>query len=142
MATNSGKFKNVLNQLITKLNEIGTEEQRRELQRHRMKIDAGMKINCKGTIGLFIDSVSPFADHILKEDDDYFMNTDFSQDSEFVKLHDQLKEWWPQLDDAQRTYIRNKVKLLLIIGALVCRDESLRQVINKYRDPSNPLVFD
>lgn len=141
MTTDVGKFKNTMFKFINQLKQWGTPQQQKEIEKYQFKIETGMKIDGKGSIGLFVDSVIPFAHHIMQGDDDYFLKEDLVEDSEYLQLHDQLKSWWPSLDEKQRSAIRNKVKLLLMLAAIAVKSEELRVVINEYRDPTNPLEF-
>lgn len=140
-STPVGKFRKVLQKFLEELKTWGTPEQLKELSKYEYRIDIGMKVDAKGSVGLFIESIEPYAAHIMQGDDDYFMNGNLDVDSEYMKLQSQLREWWPNLDHDKRDIVRNKLKLLLMLGTIAVQHENLRQLINNYRDPTNPLKF-
>lgn len=105
-----------------------------------MKYDMGMKVNPRESITFFVDSIEPYADHIMRGDEEYFLREDLADD-EYQDLSVQLKAWWPQLAENQRNYIKTQFKLLLMLGAIAVRNENIRHVINKYRDVDNPLRY-
>lgn len=143
--SDTGKFKNVMKKLLKQLRTWAKEDcnkqQLKALDTYETKIDMGMSVDCRGSIGLFVDSVVPYAEHILEGNDSYFMDTDIEVESEYMKLQSQLREWWPAFDEDRKDYIRKQIKLLVMLGTIAVKHEELRQVINLYRDPGNPLVF-
>lgn len=143
--SDTGKFKNVMKKLLKQLRSWAQQENNRQqlkaLDTYETKIDLGMSVDCRGSIGLFVDSIEPYAGHILSGDDSYFMYTNLDVDSEYMKLQSQLREWWPAFDDDQKDYVRKQIKLLVMLGTIIVKHEGLRQIINEYRDPSNPLMF-
>lgn len=143
--SDTGKFKNVMKKLLKQLRcwakEDGNQQQLKALDTYETKIDMGMSVDCRGSIALFVDSIVPYAEHILSGNDSYFMDTKLEVESEYMKLQSQLREWWPAFDEEQKEFVRKQLKLLVMLGAIVDRNEELRQVINIYRDPGNPLVF-
>lgn len=145
MATDVDKFKATIKKLLTQLRTWakadGNIGQQRALDSYETKISMGMSIDCRGSIGLFIDGIYPFATHILEDNDQYFMNCELESDEEYNKLQKQLKEWWPAFSEERKDFVRKHIKLMVMLGAIIIRHEGLRQVINLYRDPSNPLLF-
>lgn len=141
-ANSAQKFKKTFNNFISKMKQWNlTPEQKKELVKIELKAGTAMQINCRGVIGIFVNSVEPYATHILENDEDYFLKNSFVSESEDVDLQSKFKEWWPDFDQEQKTFIMKHIKLLLMLGCMATENENLRQIINKYRDPSNPLVF-
>lgn len=142
MATDIGKFREQMNKLIKYLE--GCVPNDKELEKQKLKLETGMKANPRGTIEMFVDSVTPYADHILKGDDSYFINNDAATlgvDTEYLQFAEKLKGLWTKLTGEQQERVKNFFKLLLMLGAIATKNEQLRVTINKFRDPSNPLVY-
>lgn len=136
------KFKKTINTFITKLKSWSSGEQLKEFEKLELKINTAIQINCRGTIGIFTDSLLPFAHYILTDNEQFFLETSFAEEEEGVALQSKLKSWWPTFSNEQRTYVMKHIKLLLMLGCLVSQNEELRQIINQYRDASNPLIFE
>jgi len=143
--SDTAKFKNIMKKFLQQLRTWAKKENNRQqlkaLDTYETKIDMGMSIDCRGSISLFIESVTPYAHHILEDNDEYFMGEDIDVESEYMKLQSQLREWWPGFDDDKKSFVRKYIKLLVMLGTIVSKNEELRQVINIYRDPGNPLMF-
>jgi hypothetical protein len=139
--TDIGKFRKTLDDMITQVKQWLTREQLIAIEKFEYKLNAGMKIDPRGSINLFVDSVKEFAFKILTDDDQFFLETDFDVDSEFVELRSQMRQWWPHLDEERKDFIRKRIKLLIMLGAICTKSEELREIINKFRDPDNPLCF-
>lgn len=73
--------------------------------------------------------------------DQFFLDTDFEIESEFVELRSQMRSWWPDIDDEKKDFIRKRIKLLVMLGAICTKSEPLRVIINRFRDVDNPLVY-
>ncbi len=141
MATPIGKFRERMDLFLKKLDGWATQKQKKELEKFRMKYDLGMRANPRDTLNYFLDEIEPHAHQIMLGNDEYFIEEDIATDSEYKVLGTQLKQWWPRLDDDKKSYIRAQFKLLLMLGAIAIKHEPLRAVINKYRDPTNPLLY-
>lgn len=140
--TDTDKFREQMKKFLNQLRQWGTREQIKQLDKYEMKINLAMKANCRGSIGYFIESLLPYGHQILTGDDSYFLSNDFEVETEEDQmLQNQLKDWWPKFTSDQKDIIRNKVKLLLMLGTIASHNEDMRQIINCYRDPSNPLLF-
>ena len=141
MVTPIGKFRERMDLLLKKLDTWATQEQKKELEKFRMKYDLGMRANPRDTLGYFLDEIEPHAHHIMIGNDEYFLEEDIVTEAESKVLGSQLKQWWPLLDEEKKRHVRDQFKLLLMLGAIAVKHEPLRLVINTYRDPSNPLLF-
>lgn len=137
-----GKFRKVLDGFLDKLHVWANSDQKKELEKFRAKYEVGMKVNPRAVVGLFIEHCEPYSDQILRGDDDYFLREHIEVVDEFQDLIVQLKHWWPKLESTQHRYIKDQIKLLLMLGAIATRNETIRQVINKYRSVDNQLSFD
>ena len=141
MTTSIGKFRKSMSIFLVKLREWANRNQLKELDKFELKYDMGMKVNPRSSLEFFVESIAPYADHILLGDDTYFLTQHIDVEDEYNVLSEQLKLWWPDLEDSQKNYIKNQFKLLLMLGAIAIQNEELICVINKYRDPSNQLVY-
>jgi hypothetical protein len=138
-----GKFRDSMTKFLGKLGEWaqGNSMQSKELDKFKIKYDAGMKINPRGSLVFFVETIEPFAGHILEGDDEYFLGDHVDVEDEYHALSQQIKVWWPELEIHQRKYVKNTFKLLLMLAAIATRHEGLRAVINTYRTPDNQLVY-
>lgn len=138
-----GKFRKSMNNFLTKLDSwaVNDPEQKKQLEKFRMKYEMGMKANPRGSLEFFIEAIVPYADHIMKGDDEFFLHEHIAVDDEYNTLSQQLKTWWPELEDDQRNYVKNQFKLLLMLGAIATKNEPLRVVINRYRSPDSQLKY-
>jgi len=143
MTTPIGKFRNSMTKFLEKLGEWAksNHDQAIALEKFKLKYDMGMKVNPRGSISFFIDTIEPYADHIMRGDDTYFLRNHIKVDDEYHDLSQQLKQWWPELEEYQHTYIKNNFKLLLMLAAIAIRHEGLRTIINQYRTSDNQLVY-
>lgn len=136
-----GKFKTTIINMMNQLEQWVPRDL--ELEKHRMYLETALAANPRGTINLYMENMKPYASHIMEGDDMFFLksNTEEMVDSEYVRLGERIKVIWKGLDDTQRNNLKKYSKLLLILGAIATKNENIRQIINKYRDPTNPLVF-
>jgi hypothetical protein len=138
-------FRKTINKFFSKLRSWAKEknnvEQLKLLDSYETKLQLGLKANFRGSVQMFIEGVFPYAHYILEGNDQFFLVNSISTNSEFSKLQDQLKKWWPEFNDRQKNFVRDHVKLLLMLGTLVVKHEELRLIINQYRKPNDPLVF-
>jgi len=143
MTTPIGKFRNSMTKFLEKIEEwaISNNEQAKALEKFKINYDMGMKVNPRDSICFFITTIEPYADHIMRGDDEYFLGNHIEVDDEYHDLSQQLKQWWPELKDYQHVYIKNTFKLLLMLSAIAIRHEGLRTVINQYRTPDNQLIY-
>lgn len=142
MSSDLGKFREQMNNLVKFLESCSPGN--KELEKNKLKLETGMKYNPRATVELFVDSVTPHADHILRGDDEYFIRIDAAEmgvEGEYVQFANQLKTLWTKLNDEQHDKVKRYFKLLLMLGAIATRNEQLRVIINKYRDVSNPLTY-
>lgn len=136
-----GKFRNCMKIFIDKLRSWADKDQLRALEKFEIKYNLAMKANPRGSLELFMEQLEPHADHILSGNDGYLMKGHVEVEDEYEALLQQIKVWWPTLEEVQQHYIKKQFQLLLMLGARAVKHEGLRQVINRYRDPSNPLVY-
>lgn len=143
MTTPIGKFRDCMTKFLNRLEEWASNnpEQRKELEKFKMKYNMGMRVNPRDSLIFFVETVEPYADHILQGDDEYFFGDHIEVEDEYHSLSQQLKVWWPELTDNQRNYVKNTFKLLLMLAAIATRHDGLRQTINQYRTPDNQLVY-
>ena len=141
MATPIGKFRKSMSTFLLKLREWANQEQLKELDKFELKYDMGMKVNPRNSLEYFVETLSPFADQILQGDDEYFLRENIEVDDEYNVLSEQIKSWWPELEDQQRNYIKTQFKLLLMLGAIATKNQDLKPVINRYRAPTNQLDY-
>jgi hypothetical protein len=127
--------------MITQVKQWLTRDQLIAIEKFEYKLNAGMKVDPRGSVNLFVESVIEFAEKIFADDEDFFMNGNFDIDSEFVQLRQQIRDWWPQLDNEKQDFIRKRMKLLIMLAAISTKNEPLRLIINKFRDEDNPLTF-
>jgi len=142
MTTNIGKFRAQINTLIEFVSNVAPGD--RELEKNKMKLETAMKINPRETVEFFVDTLEPYADHILLGNEEYFTQTSdetFQIDSEYSQFSATLRRLWSNLDKEETEFIKKRFKLLLMLGTVAVKHEKLRNIINKYRDPSNPLIF-
>ena len=62
-------------------------------------------------------------------------------DENYVSIVSKIKTIWTTLDNSGKNNIKRNFKLLLMLGAIAVKNEDLRLIINKHRDPANPLEF-
>lgn len=141
MATPIGKFRKSMSIFLLKLREWANQDQLKELDKFELKYDMGMKVNPRNSLEYFVETLTPFADQILQGDDDYFLRENIEVDDEYNVLSEQIKSWWPELEDHQRNYIKTQFKLLLMLGAIATKNQDLKPVINRYRAPTNQLDY-
>jgi hypothetical protein len=139
--TDIGKFRKTLDDMITQVKQWLTRDQLITIEKFEYKLNAGMKVDPRGSVNLFVESVIEFAEKIFTDDEDFFMNSDFEIDSEFVQLRQQIRDWWPHMDNEKQDFIRKRMKLLIMLAAISTKNEPLRLIINKFRDEDNPLTF-
>lgn len=138
---NAQKFKKTIKTFVDKLKSWSTGEQLKEFEKLELKINTAIQINCRGTIGVFTESLLPYAHYILTDNEQFFLENSFANEEDGVALQSKLKSWWPTFSTEQKQYVMKHIKLLLMLGCLVSENEPLRQIINQYRDKSNPLTF-
>ena len=136
-----GKFRQRMDKFLNKLDTWANRAQKKELEKFRMKYDLGMKANPRDSLNYFMEGVALYGDQIMVGDDEFFLREEIDVDDEFTVLSGQLKTWWPELDTKKKDYVKAQFKLLLMLGAIATKNEDMRVVINKYRDPSNPMVY-
>lgn len=138
-----GKFRDSMTKFLDKLDSWakGNHEQQKELEKFKLKYNMGMKVNPRDSLAFFVETIEPYAEHILQGDDEYFLGDHVEVDDEYHSLSQQLKVWWPQLSDNQRNYIKKTFQLLLMQAAIAIGHQGLRVVINKYRTADNQLVY-
>lgn len=141
MSTPIGKFRKSMSTFLLKLREWANQDQLKELDKFELKYDMGMKVNPRNSLEYFVDTLAPFASQILQGDDDYFLRENIEVDDEYNVLSEQIKSWWPELEDHQRNYIKTQFKLLLMLGAIATKNQELRVIINSYRAPNNQLSY-
>lgn len=143
MSTPIGKFRNSMTKFLEKLEEWAKDnhEQAKALEKFKLSYDMGMRVNPRDSICFFIKTIEPYADHIMSGDDAYFLGNHIDVDDEYHDLSQQLKQWWPELENYQHEYIKNTFKLLLMLAAIAVRHEGLKTVINRYRSADNQLVY-
>lgn len=142
MAENVAKFRTTITKFIDKVKGFASPEQKKKLTKIEFKIDAAMSLNTRGTIGLFADGLFPYTREVFSDNEQFFLQNDFSEgDSELMVLQRDLKEWWPTFSADQKSYIQKQMKLLIMLACLAVKHEGIRQIVNEFRDPSNPLTF-
>jgi hypothetical protein len=143
MTTPIGKFRETMAKLLVKLEEWaqGNIQQEMELDKFKMKFNMGMKVNPRGSIEFFVTAIEPYADHILTGDDEYFLGAHIEVEDEYNGLSQQLKQWWPQLAEHQKNYVKKTFQLLLMQAAIATSHQGLRKVINRYRSADNQLNY-
>lgn len=142
MSTDIGKFKTTMNDMISYLSSCIPRD--KEVEKTKMLVETAMSANPRETVRTFTEALEPYADQILTGDDKYFLGLDvvsLGADDEGSRLADRIKGMWTKLDHDQQERAKRYVKLLVMLGAIATKNEKLRQTINKYRDPQNPLVF-
>ena len=139
MTTPIGKFRERMDLFLKKMDTWVTSEQKKELDKFSTKYNLSMRANPRDTLVYFINEIEPHAHQIMLGNDEYFIKENIAIDSK--ELVAQLKQWWPLFDDDRKNYVRDHFKLLLMLGAIAIKHEPLRVIINKYRDPANPLVY-
>ena len=139
--TDVGKFRKTLDDMISQVKTWLTRQQLIAIEKFEYKLNAGMKIDPRGSINLFVESIIDYADQIMADNDQFFLDTDFEIESEFVELRSQMRSWWPDIDDEKKDFIRKRIKLLVMLGAICTKSEPLRVIINRFRDVDNPLVY-
>jgi len=139
MATPIKKFRNGMDSFIKTLKSWANKDQLKELEKFKIKYDAGMGANPYDTTSFFVDALSPFADKIMQSDEEFFLKKELDQEDE--QLGGQLRKWWPELTTQQRETIKTQFKLCFMLGVIATKNEEMRKIINNYRDEDNPLEF-
>ena len=142
MSSDIAKFRDQLDKFFRLLEPDCAKDL--ELQTCKEAFLLGMKINPRDSVNLFISNIGLHADKILLGDETFFLQADETElgiDPLYLNLAKRIKILWVTKDAASKNTIKNFFKILLILGVIVVRDEKLRLIINKYRDPANPLVF-
>lgn len=141
MTTNIGKFKKTIIDMFKKVESWVPRDS--ELEKNKMLIETAMSANPRGAIEMYMDGMEKFADHIMQENDQFFLNCNEEElvESDYVQLSRKLKQLWVTLDAGQQATLKKYSKLLLNIGTIVTKNEEIRVIINKYRDPQNPMRF-
>ena len=138
--TSIGKFKNHLQITIQDIKSYLDNDN--EFNLHEFKINTAMSIDPRSSVKWFMDCLVPFADEILKGNDSFFLQTEFGDmDENYVSIVSKIKTIWTTLDNSGKNNIKRNFKLLLMLGAIAVKNEDLRLIINKHRDPANPLEF-
>jgi hypothetical protein len=142
--TDLGKFKEQINKLVDYICAINPDP---EFEKIRIKINLGMQANPRDTCNLFSMHITEFADQILKNDEDFFLKKDYKEElgaerDAYEQIIFKLKDLWVKLNSDNKLRIFNFIKILLVLSCKVCKNEPLRTIINKYRDPSNLVTFD
>ena len=124
-----------------------------ELEKAELKIMTALKINARDTTELFIQHIKPYAGQILDGNEKFFIDlnidnelekageNDSSIAAQLQSIRTQVKSHWDALSVTQCNQLKNHFKLLIMLGAIATRNETIRHEINKRRDPSNPLVY-
>lgn len=148
MSSDLGKFKATITTFIDELLIWAQTLQDTEKERHinvvRRKLELALKIDPRSTTELFVSSVYPHAHYLLKGDDRYFLESDpavLGIDPEMTELHHEVSSWWPVLSEQQKTVVKRYLKLLLLQGCIATKHEPTRLLINEFRAPNNPLLF-
>ena len=141
------KFRTVYDRFVKYVRDVLTDPlQRKEIDKISFKVDAAFSINARGAIRLFVKSITPHAERILGNDVQYYLENDVhiseEDKKEFGQLQEKLRAWWPNFSEEQQQFVVKHMKLLVMLSCKAVQDEPLRQIINKFRDASNPLTFD
>jgi len=138
MKTDLAKFKEQFQSLAQFIADLHSND--RELEKIKIKINLGLDANPRLVCNKFVENIVPFADHILSNNDEFFLNMDYTdlEDSE-NELTLKLKAMWADLEETNREKIRKYFKILLVLGCLTTKNEELREIINSYRE--TPLTF-
>ena len=116
----------------------------RDFELHEFKISTAMTINPRESIKWFMEILEPFAEQIITGNDKFFMNTDFKEkdmDENYFTIFTKIKSVWLSLNETDRETIKRNFKLVLMLGTIAVQNENIRVIINKYRNPSNPLTW-
>jgi hypothetical protein len=151
MTSRLGMFKQQLNRTINDLEQWVTDV---ELEKAKLKITTALKINIRGSVEMFMESISVYAPQILDGDERFFLNLNIDKEldshdvenknemsSELNRIRSRVKFYWNKLDKKQHNQLKNHFKLLVMLGTLATRNESVLIEINKRRSPDNPLSF-
>lgn len=141
MNTPIAKFRKSMNSFFIKLRGWGNVSQKKALDKFEIKYNMGMKVNPRDSLSYFIETIAPYANHILSGDDEYFLHEHIEVEDEYHNLSQQLKVWWPELSELQRNYVKTQFKLLLMLGALAIQNDELLEIINSYRSPDDKLSY-
>jgi len=144
MKSDLGKFKEQLVNLTNYIDEIipVNSPLKRDFEKINIKLKLGIDGNPRLLAELFSTKLYDFAHPILKGDDTFFMNYDYTkilEDNPFDEIEQKLKELWKQLNDEQKDRIRKYFKLLLILSCVTTKNVPLLAIINEYRE--TPLSF-
>jgi len=105
----------------------------KELEKSKMLVQTGMFANPRGTVSEIVNGIRPHASQILLGDESFFLESDASElglNDNYSHLMQPVKELWQVLDGKNKDRIKNKLRVLLMLGVIAIRDESLRQIIN------------
>ena len=142
MTTPICKFRSKMDSFLKMLQKELTEmEQMKELEKFRLTFDLGMRSNPQGTVNLIMNYMAPYADEILRGDEEYFLKEYIDPTGSHASLLDKVRSWWPKLSLECREDVKNAFKLFLMLGTLATQNCQTLAIINSYRDADNPLVF-
>ena len=142
MTTPVAKFRAKMTNFIRSLqNELTEVHQLKEVEKFKITYELGMRSNPQGTVELIMKFMAPYADEILRGDEEYFLHTFEDPTGQNVSLLEQVKLWWPLLSPDFREEVKNTMKLLLMLGTLATKNAATLLTINQYRDADNPLTF-
>ncbi len=144
MTTPFGNFKTQLNRTF---NDVESWTSNPEMEKYKLKIQMGLKVNVRDTVELFMDSITPYANEILLGNDEFFLSLNSSeieglaQSNEIDSLINTVKLLWKSISIRKQKQLKNHFKLLIMLGAIATSNETLRQIINKHRHKDNPLTY-
>ena len=113
MTTPIAKFRSKMTSFIRSLQQELTEiNQLKEVEKFKITYELGMRSNPQGTVELIMKFMAPYADEILRGDEDYFIHTFEDPTGQHVSLLAQVKLWWPLLSKDFQEEVKNTIKLL------------------------------
>lgn len=149
MTENVKRFKETLDGAISFIEGIVPQELQKEyileIEQSRAKVNLALRVNPRDSISFIMDTISEHAEEILVGDDKYFMGKNAEElqieSNGYLMLMDHIKNLWVKCNAEEKTSIKNYIKMLLMLGTLITKNETTLAIINKHRDPSNPLKF-
>ena len=123
------------------------------MDKAKIKVFTALKINIRGCVEMFMEHITPYAGEILDGNENFFIKLDINEEmnnagandnamaSELHRIRERVKAHWDTLKSKQRISLKNHFKLLVMLGAIATRNETIRLEINKRRSSNNPLNF-
>ena len=86
--------------------------------------------------------LSPYIEKIIQGDEDFLTSLNLSDegvDDEYLPISESIRDMWNQMSKEEKDELLNYFRLILTLGVLATRKESMLRTINSYRAPNKQL---